>query len=264
MEIKRGSTVVMRGFKKGNLYMLQGSTSSISESVSVAEKNIPDLSYLWHTRLGHLSERGMMIMILSKQKLLGNHTVKELRFYEHFVFGKQHRIKFPKARHSTKSTLDYIHSDCWGPSQLPSLGRGMYFLSIMDDYSRMTWIFIMKHKNQAFKCFKEWKILMEKQTSKMVKRLRTDNGLEFGSKEFNDFCKAEGIARQYSVRNTPQQNGVVERMNRTLLERARCLLSNARLSRSFWVEAVSTACYLINRSPSTVIDCKTPIEVWSK
>nr|KYP40581.1 Retrovirus-related Pol polyprotein from transposon TNT 1-94 [Cajanus cajan] len=159
MEIKRGSTLVMRGFKKGNLYMLQGSTSSISESISVAEKNIPDLTYLWHMRLGHMSERGMMI--LSKQQLLGNHTVKELRFYDHCIFGKEHRIKFPKAQHSTKSTLDYIHSDCWGPSQVPSLGGGRYFLSIIDEYSRMTWIFIMKHKNQAFICFMEWKVLME-------------------------------------------------------------------------------------------------------
>nr|KYP69064.1 Retrovirus-related Pol polyprotein from transposon TNT 1-94 [Cajanus cajan] len=198
----------MRGFKKGNLYMLQGSTSSISESVSVAKKNIHDLTYLWHMRLGHMSERGMMI--LSRQQLLGNHTVKELRFYEQCVFGKQHRIKFPKAQHSTKSTLDYIHSDCRGPSQVPSLGGGRYFLSIIDNYSRMTWIFIMKHKNQAFRCFKEWKILMEKQTSKRVKRLRTDNGLEFCTKEFNDFCKAEGIARQYTIRNTPQQNRVAE------------------------------------------------------
>nr|KYP59920.1 Retrovirus-related Pol polyprotein from transposon TNT 1-94 [Cajanus cajan] len=212
-------------------------------------------------RLGHMSERGMMV--LSKQKLLRDHTVKELKFCEHCVLGKHHRIKFPKAQHTTKSTLDYVHSNCWGPSRVPSLGGGRYFLSIIDDYSRMTWIFIMKHKNQAFKYFKEWKILVENQTGKRIKRLRTDNGLEFCSAEFNDYCKKEGIVRQYTVRNTPQQNGVAERMNRTLLEKRRYLLSNAGLTKSFWAEAVNTACYLVNGSPSTIIGCKTPTEVWS-
>nr|KYP59893.1 Retrovirus-related Pol polyprotein from transposon TNT 1-94 [Cajanus cajan] len=239
MEINKGSTIVIRGIKKGNLYMLQGSTNLISESISVADKHTLDLTRLWHMRLGHMSERGMMV--LSKQKLLRDHTVKELKFCEHCVLGKHHRSKFPKAQHTTKSTLDYVHSNCWGPSRVPSLGGGRYFLSIIDDYSRMTWIFIMKHKNQAFKYFKEWKILVENQTGKRIKRLRTDNSLEFCSAEFNDYCKKEGIVRQYTVRNTPQQNGVAKRMNRTLLEKARCLLSNDSLTKSFWAEAVNTA-----------------------
>ena len=119
----------------------------------------------------------------------------------------------------------------------------------------------MSQKSQAFKCFKEWKALIEKQNERKVKRLRTDNGLEFCSTEFNKFCRDEGIARQLTVRNTPQQNGVVERMNRTLLERTRCLLSNVGLNRSFWGEAINTACFLINRTPSTTIGLKTPIEI---
>ena len=91
-----------------------------------------------------------------------------------------------------------------------------------------------------------------------------DNGLEFCSSEFDDFFKDQGIARHRTVRNTPQQNGVAERMNQTLLARARCMLSNAGLARRFWSEAVATACYLINRSPHTGIGCKTPFEVWSR
>ncbi|KAJ9547247.1 hypothetical protein OSB04_019790 [Centaurea solstitialis] len=98
---------------------------------------------------------------------------------------------------------------------------------------------------------------------KKIKRLRTDNGLEFCSGEFDRFCKDEGIARHRTVRHTPQQNGVAERMNRTLLERVRCVLSNAGLPRSFWAEALNTVCYLVKRSPATAIDCKTPFEVWS-
>ncbi|GJX80863.1 retrovirus-related pol polyprotein from transposon TNT 1-94 [Tanacetum coccineum] len=98
-------------------------------------------------------------------------------------------------------------------------------------------------------------ILIENQTGRKIKRLRTDNGLEFCSSEFNEFCRDEGIARHYTVRYTPQQNGVVERLNITLLERTRCLLLNVRLDRSFWAEALNTTCYIINRSPPTAIDC---------
>ena len=87
------------------------------------------------------------------------------------------------------------------------------------------------------------------------------NGVLFH--EFDQFCKNEEIVRHCTVRYTPQQNGVVERMNMTLLERARCMLSNVGLSKCFWAEAVNTACYLVNRSPSTAIDFKTPEEVWS-
>ncbi|KAJ4719824.1 Retrovirus-related Pol polyprotein from transposon TNT 1-94 [Melia azedarach] len=171
--------------------------------------------------------------------------------------------KFPKAIHRTKGTLDYIHSDCWGPSRVESLGGHRYFVSMIDDFSRMTWVFIMKHKSEAFKNFRQWKALVENQTGKKIKRLRTDNSLEFCWSEFDEFCKNEGIARHHTVRDTPQQNGVTERMNQTLLERARCMLSNAELTRRFCAEAVSTACYLINRGPHTGINLKTPFEVWS-
>ncbi|RZB99644.1 Callose synthase 7 isoform B [Glycine soja] len=264
MKIQKGSTMVMKGIKRGNLYILQGTTcveDGLVAFASRSNKSIPDLTQLWHMRLGHMSEKGMMI--LQKQQLLGNQKLDELKFCEHHVFGKQHRIKFPKAIHTTKGTLDYIHADCWGPTRVPSLGGGRYFLSIIDDYSRMTWIYITSQKSQAFKCFKEWKTLIEKQTERKVKRLKTDNGLEFCSTEFNKFCRDEGIARQLTVRNTRQQNGVVERMNKTLLERTRCLLSSVGLNRSFWEKAINTTCFLINKTPSTAIGLKTPIEIWN-
>ena len=93
---------------------------------------------------------------------------------------------------------------------------------------------MLKHKNQAFKSFKQWKLLVENQTGNRVKVLRTDNGLEYLDNEFNEFCKDNGIVRHKTVRLTPQQNGLAERMNRTILERVRCMLSNAKLSKVFW------------------------------
>jgi hypothetical protein len=87
--------------------------------------------------------------------------------------------------------------------------------------------------------------------------------MDFCDGNFNKFCKDKGIARHCIVSQTPQQNPVAKQMNMTLLERAHCMLSNARLSKNFWTEAINIACYLVNRSPSTSIDCKTPYKVWS-
>lgn len=98
-----------------------------------------------------------------------------------------------------------------------------------------------------------------------MKKLRTDNGLEFCSGDFNKFCSNHGIARHKTIPRNPQQNSVAERMNMTLLERARCMLSNAGLwhRRDLWAEAASTACYLVNRSPHSALDFKVPEEIWS-
>nr|GEU37910.1 retrovirus-related Pol polyprotein from transposon TNT 1-94 [Tanacetum cinerariifolium] len=95
-----------------------------------------------------------------------------------------------------------------GPSRVPSLGGARYFLSIIDDFLRMTWVFMMKHKSEAFEKFKHWKIFIKNQTGRKIKRLRTDNGLEFYSREFNDFCRDEGIVKHYTIRYAPQQNRV--------------------------------------------------------
>ena len=105
--------------------------------------------------------------------------------------------------------------------------------------------------------------MIEKQTERKVKLLRTDNGGEFCSDAFNNYYRQEGIVRHHTILYTPQQNGVAERMNRTIISRARCMLSDARMSKRFWAEAANTACYLINRSPSIPLNKKTPVEVWS-
>jgi len=136
-------------------------------------------------------------------------------------------------------------------------------LTFIDDFSRKVWAYFLKEKSEAFKVFKESKTLLENQTRKKIKRLMIDNGLEFCNHQFDEFCKAKGIARHKTVVNTPQQNGVAERMNCTLLERDRCMLSNAGFGKELWAEAISTGCYLVNRSPNTSIQCKTPEEVWS-
>ncbi|GJU74030.1 retrovirus-related pol polyprotein from transposon TNT 1-94 [Tanacetum coccineum] len=121
LRVSKGALVVMKATKgTSSLYTLQGETIIGSDSVSCLEKSNSDLTKLWHMRLGHMSEKGMVI--LSKRGLLDNHKVANLEFCEHCVIGKQKRVSFSKSIHQTKGTLDYLHANCWGPSRVPSLG----------------------------------------------------------------------------------------------------------------------------------------------
>ncbi|KAE8695795.1 hypothetical protein F3Y22_tig00110684pilonHSYRG00024 [Hibiscus syriacus] len=121
----------------------------------------------------------------------------------------------------------------------------------------------MKSKDEVLQNFLKWKNMIENQTGRKIKRLRTDNGGEYKSDSFFDVFHEYGIVRHFTVRHTPQQNGVAEHMNRTLLEKVQCLLSNAGLGKAFWAEAVTYAGHLINRLPLSAIGGKTPLEVWS-
>nr|AAT44282.1 putative polyprotein [Oryza sativa Japonica Group] len=262
LKVTKGSLVVMKvDIKSANLYHLRGTTILGNVAAVFDSLSNSDATNLWHMRLGHMSEIGLAE--LSKRGLLDGQSIRKLKFCEHCIFGKHKRVKFNTSTHTTEGILDYVHSDLWGPAHKTSFGGARYMMTIVDDYSRKVWPYFLKHKYQAFDGFKEWKTMVERQTERKVKILRTDNGMEFCSKIFKSYCKSEGIVCHYTAPHTPQQNDVAERMNRTIISKARCMLSNAGLPKQFWAEAVSTACYLINRSPGYAIDKKTPIEVWS-
>ncbi|KAJ9567521.1 hypothetical protein OSB04_003487 [Centaurea solstitialis] len=259
---KRGALLMMKALRKtANLYILQGQT--VTGDVVVASKKFSDgdLTKLWHLRLGCMSLGGMIE--LSQRELLNGHKVTDLQFCEHCVYGKTKRVRFSSGIHTTKGPLDYIHSDLWGPARVTSYGGASYMLTIINDFSRRVWAFFLKRKSDVFGTFRDWRMMIEKQSGKEVKYLRMDNGLEFCSEEFNAYCRKNGITRHRTVAHTPQQNGVAERMNRTILEKIRCMLSKSKMPKTFWAEVASTACYLINRSPSVALEKKTPMEVWS-
>ena len=146
-------------------------------------------------------------------------------FCEHCLYGKQNRVKFPSGATRAKGILELIHSDVFGPEPVPSLGGDIYYVSFIDDFSRNTRLYFLKNKSKFFSKFKEYKALVENQIGKKIKVLRTDNGGEFCEKEFKKFYKECGIARQKTTPYTPQQNGVVERMNRSLMEKVRSMLN---------------------------------------
>lgn len=120
----------------------------------------------------------------------------------------------------------------------------------------------MKEKSEAFQKFKAWCKAVEVEKGHGLKCLRTDNGLEFLSNEFEDFCRDKGIRRHRTAPANPQQNGTAERMNMTFLERVRCMMITSGTPKKFWAEAVSTAAKLINKCPSSVIQFDTPDNKW--
>ncbi|KAE8669377.1 putative LRR receptor-like serine/threonine-protein kinase [Hibiscus syriacus] len=132
-------------------------------------------------------------------------------------------------------------------------------IKIVRDVQDRCWVYPIKKKSDVFSTFKNFKARVELDSGNKIKCFRTDNGGEYTSEEFDDFCRKECIKRQFTVANTPQQNGVAERMNITFLERTRAMLRDASLEKSFWVETFNTAC----RAPSTAIKLKTPMEMWN-
>ncbi|GMP36216.1 hypothetical protein CsSME_00008418 [Camellia sinensis var. sinensis] len=222
-----------------------GPRLAVSTSSS-SEDDASDTSKLWHMRLGHVGEKALQGLV--KQGLLKGAKTEKLEFCEHCVLGKQTRIKFGTAIHRTKGILAYVHTDVWGPSKNASLGGKHYFVSFIDDFSRRVWIYTMKHKDEVLDIFLTWKKMIETQTGRRIKKLRSDTGGEYTSDPFFEVCQNAGIVRHFTVPGTPQQNGVAERMNRTLVEKA------------FWGEALNYARHLVNRLPTAALDGKTPME----
>jgi len=261
MKVIRGALVIMKGEKvDNNLYMLMGETLQEGEASVASSSSSEQLSMMWHQRLGHMSEQG--IKVLAEQNLLSGLSKVSLPLCEHCVTSKQHRLKFSTSNSRSKNILELVHSDVW-QAPVTSLGGARYFVSFIDDYSRRCWVYPIKKKADVCSVFKVFKAQVELQSEKKIKCLLTDNGGEYTSNEFAEFCNQQGIKRQFTTAYTPQQNGVAERMNRTLLERTRAMLGAAGLDKSFWAEAVNTACYVVNRAPSTAIELKTPMQRWT-
>ena len=150
-----------------------------------------------------------------------------------------------------------MHSDVCGPMLMLSMSGVAYFVIVIDDFSHKIWVYPLRRKYKVLLVFQSFVTLVEMQTSKKVKCLSYDNNDgEYVSKPFQDFCDLKGIKRELIPPYNPPQNGVVERMNQTIQEKVRSMLSNVDLPNGFWVEALATAVHLINRSPNKVLDMK--------
>ena len=145
----------------------------------------------------------------------------------------------------------------------PSIDKARYFITFLDDYSRKTFVYFLKQKDEMPSVIEKFIKLAENQSGKRLKTLRTDNGREYVNSCLKSTLDRMGIRHETSIPYQPQQNGRAERVNRTLLEKTRCVLAEAKLPNKFWAEAISTSCYLSNRSPKRCLGGCTPQELWT-
>jgi transposase InsO family protein len=158
--------------------------------------------------------------------------------------------------------LELVHTDLCGPKRTKSLQGESYFMLFIDDFTIMGWICFLKEKSEALNKFKAFKTLVENEKETKTKCLRSENGGEFTSKHFDLFYETHGIKIQFFVAKTPQQNGIVERRNRTIQEAPRTMLNQEKLYDGYWREVVSTAVYILNRGQLRINSNKTPYELW--
>ena len=204
--------------------------------------------------------------LVSKELVRGVTISKsdELLFCESCIEGKMHRKSFESIGgiRSTRK-LQCVHSDVCGPMPTESLGRKRYFVSFNDDYSRCCQVYFMRHKSEVLDKFKEFEARVTNKTGLEISTLRTDNGGEYVSKEFEEFLKSKGIRHELTVPYSPAQNGVAERLNHTLMESARTMIRFAKIPDSYWGEAVATAPYIRNRVPTSAFKERvSPYEKW--
>ncbi|KAI3680226.1 hypothetical protein L2E82_50551 [Cichorium intybus] len=234
----------------GGLYRM-GAMQEDRKAMAVTTSN------QWHKRLGHPSNGKMSHISIFK---VTSHNSNE-DFCDSCLRAKLTRLPFQTSTIKTNDCFDMIHCDIWGGYRTFSLTHGSYFLTIVDDYSRAVWVYIMKHKYEASEYLISFYNLVQTQFKKNIKRIRCDNGGEFTSNRMKDFYADHGIELETTCPHTPQQNGVVERKHRHLLEIARALRFEGKLPIRFWGECVLTAAYIVNRLPSKVIKYKTPYEI---
>lgn len=233
----------------GLYYMMPNSISPASFQVS----NSPDI---WHSRLGHLSFSRFKLLFSSLP--INKETVSFHNNCSICPLAKQTRLPFPISSITTKIPFELLHCDVWGPHKVPSHSGARFFLTIVDDFTRCTWVFFMKQKSETPELLIKFIQFAKTQFNTSVKIIRTDNGTEF--QPLQNFLLNQGIELQNTCVYTPQQNGVVERKHRHILNVARSLFFQSHVPLKFWEECILTAVYLINRLPTPLLSNQSPYE----
>ncbi|XP_040363426.1 uncharacterized protein LOC121049643 [Rosa chinensis] len=249
-----------------NCYHIQANeSSSLQPCLSV--KTTEETFELWQKKMGHVNYQDLL-KLSSKQCVRGlpNLKGKTDKICGDCKIGKQTKAPHKVVNSATTSNvLELLHMDLMGPAQSESIGGKSYMLVVVDDFSRYTWVNFLKDKTETFESFKNLSqnLIIEKQSSNTsIVRVRSDNGTEFKNASFSNYFHELGVSHEFSAPITPQQNGIVERKNRVLLDMARVMLHAAGLSTNFWAEAISTACYTINRVFFRPGTDQTAYELW--
>ena len=217
---------------------------------------------LWHRRYGHISKQNLDKLKKGNMvKGIDNFTNQSLNCID-CTRGKQNKKSFPTFETGNRKyePLDLIHTDLCGKISPLSLGGASYFLIFVDDKTKYLWVYPLRSKSESFEKFRLWKLQIENQINRRIKILRSDNGGEFCGFNFEKFLMEEGIIHQKTIPKTPEQNGVAERYMQTICNKVRSMLSDSKLPQQYWAEALMTAAYIINRSPSASLENVTPYE----
>ncbi|KAG7552168.1 Integrase catalytic core [Arabidopsis thaliana x Arabidopsis arenosa] len=250
------------GKQIGGLYVLSTSPAECSSldnssSVSVnANCNAIVDNALWHSRLGHPSFEKIDVLhnVLGLRKGNKNEIVHCAVCQQ----AKQKRLTFPSKNNMSEHAFDLVHIDTWGPFATPTVEGFRYFLTIVDDYSRATWVYLMKAKNEVLTLFPGFLTMVETQYQIHVKAVRSDNAPEL---KFESLYRDKGIISYHSCPETPQQNSVVERKHQHILNVARALMFQSCIPLEFWGDCILSAVFLINRLPSVLLSNKSPFEL---
>jgi transposase InsO family protein len=220
-------------------------------------------AWRWHSRFGHVNFTTLKKM--AKAELVrGLPTLEQVEQPCEACFaGKHKRASFPQqASRLASKMLELLHGDLCGPVS-PSTPRGnKYFLLLVDDYSRYMWISVIASKDQAATKIKRIQAAVERKSSNLLCALRSDQGGDLTAAHFREYCEELSVRRELTAPYTPQQNGVVERRNQTVMSASRCVLKAKGLPGMFWGEVVNCAVYLFKRTLSKSTGDKTPYELW--
>ncbi|KAJ9566810.1 hypothetical protein OSB04_002776 [Centaurea solstitialis] len=244
----RKKEVILNGVRHADIYIINMNTST--DNFCFVSRASTDMNWLWHKRLSHLNFKTLNQLCINNLVI----GLPDFRYTKESLCsacekGKQTRASFKsKQISSISSPLQLLHMDLFGPVNVQSIGGKKYTLVIVDEYSRYTWVFFLRAKSDAPEEIILFVRKMEKLNNLTVRSIRSDHGTEFKNSTLESFFEQKGISQNFSSVRTPQQNGVAERRNRTLIEAARSMLSEANLATQFWAEAVNTACYTQNRS----------------
>ncbi len=231
-------------------------------SANIIETGIDES--LWHKRYGHLNS--LYLERLIKNKLVEGMDKSDIieDCCEACLRGKGCRSPFKSTRPRATQLLERIHSDVCGPlSPVSGLGN-KYFVTFIDDFSHFAVVYPIKEKSEVYNKFMEYVSAAEVLVERKVKAIRCDQGGEYKSKNFIEFCKSKGIVIDYVQRYTPEQNGVAERFNRSVVEKFVTMLYDSKLPKTLWDQALETATYLLNRSPTSALDSVVPATLWYK
>nr|KAJ0213000.1 hypothetical protein LSAT_V11C400157850 [Lactuca sativa] len=252
----QSKVMVGNGRESGGLYYMNNEPSGNSLRVNNSSSFCCVSKLTWHNRLGHPSDQALFSL---KQKLNFENDILPPCDVCHKA--KQTRESFPVSQHVTSDLGELIHLDVWGPYRVTTVEGFRYFLTIVDDFTRATWVYLLKSKDEVYECVMLFFNILLNQFEVKIKTVKSDNGTEFLNNKMRHLFESKGIIHQTSCVHTPQQNGVVERKHRHILNVARSLIFQSGLPLKYWGEAVLTSVFLINRTPTSVLKGASPYEL---